>query len=306
MPTRSSDSDAATSTALDILRNRGDAPRIHRNAILLLTAKNDDIRALRNIVKTYLAWDSIINTDRRIERLAGDRLQQAVTTVRSTKTQMLQALVRAYRWGMAPSQANPQEASYDFSTFPINTAESGDIVDCAFKKFIEEEALVDEISSSALESMLQRVVWSSPNHSDHIGVDNLWELMTQNVYLHRLRNRDVLIRCVAQGVLERKFGCAEAYNGDKYEGMCFGEPMPHLSFTDPGSEVLVTPEMAQLVLEESGPTDPDPDDPPPADPDEDPEPGPTPLPTGPKRIVCNENIARTTSLLIMSTSCAMR
>ena len=299
---RSSDSDEATPTSLDILLNRGDAPRIHRNAILFLTAKNDDIRALRNIVKTYLAWDSIINTDRRIERLTGDRLQQAMNTVRSTKTQLSQALIRAYRWGMAPSQANPQEAIYDFSTFLINTAETGDIVDSAFKKFIEEEALVDEISSSALESMLQRYVWNSPNHSDHIGVDTLWELMTRNVYLHRLRNRDVLIRCVAQGVLESKFGCAEAYDDEKYEGMHFGKSMSPLLLTDAGSMLLVTPEMAQLVLEETSPTDldpspePDPDDPLPTDPDEDPDPDPTPTPPGPKRIVVTKTLQDNISL----------
>ena len=34
LPSRSSDSDEATPTAQDILLNRGDAPRIHRNAIL--------------------------------------------------------------------------------------------------------------------------------------------------------------------------------------------------------------------------------------------------------------------------------
>lgn len=291
---RSSDSDGATPTARGILLNRGDAPRIHRNAILFLTAKNDDIRALRNIVKTYLAWDSIINTDRRIERLTGDRLQQAINTARSAKTQLSQALLRAYRWGMAPSQKNPQQASYDFSTFLINTAESGDIVDSAFRKFIEEEALVDEISPSALESMLQRYVWSSPNYSDHIGVDNLWELMTRNVYLHRLRNREVLIRCVADGVLESKFGCAGAFKDEKYEGMRFGESMPHLLLTDAGSMILVTPEMAQLVIEEA-PTH-DPDDTSDTGTDEESEPEPAPSPSGPKRIVVTKTMQGNISL----------
>ena len=294
LPSRSSDSDEATPIAQDILLNRGEAPRIRRNAILFLTAKNDDIRALRNIVKTYLAWDSIINTDRRIESLTGDRLQQAVNTVRSAKTQLSQALVRAYRWGMAPSQANPQEASYGMSPFPINTAESGNIVDSAFRKFIEEEALVDEISHTALDSMLQRYVWSSPIYSDHIGVDNLWELMARNVYLHRLRNKDVLVRCVAQGVLERKFGCAEAYNGEKYEGMRFGELMSHLLLTDPSPRVLVTPEMAQLVVEETSPTGPVPA--PTPDPDAKPQPEPPPSPPGPKRIVVTKTMQDNISL----------
>ena len=98
--------------------------------------------------------------------------------------------------------------------------------------------------------MLQQYVWSSPNYSDHIGVDNLWELMTRNVYLHRLRNKNVLLKCIAQGVSEGRFGYAETYNDEKYEGMCFGESMPDSSFADPGSGLLVNPEMAQLVIEE--------------------------------------------------------
>ena len=147
---------------------------------------------------------------------------------------------------------------------------------------------------TALDSMLQRYVWSSPSYSDHIGVDNLWELMARNVYLHRLRNKDVLIRCVAQGVLERKFGCAEAYNGEKYEGMCFGESMSHLLLTDPSPRVLVTPEMAQLVVEETSPTGPVPA--PTPDPDAKPQPEPPPSPPGPKRIVVTKTMQDNISL----------
>ena len=78
--------------------------------------------------------------------------------------------------------------------------------------------------------------------------------MTRNVYLHRLRSKDVLIKCIAQGVSEGRFGYAETYKSEEYEAMCFGERMPNLSFTDPGSGVLVTPEMAQLVIEEGAPS----------------------------------------------------
>ena len=57
-----------------------------------------------------------------------------------------------------------------------------------------------------------------------------------------LRNKDVLVRCITQGVSERKFGYAEAYSGEEYEGMCFGEPTYlGLLLTDHDSGVLVTP-----------------------------------------------------------------
>ena len=204
MPNRSRENDEAAAAAQDILLNRGDALRIHRNALLFLAARNDEIRSLRSSAKTYLAWHSILNGDRRVANLTGDRLNQASSSLRGADRQLSEALVRAYRWVMVPSQENPQRADYGLSVFQTNPANTGDIVDSALGQLIEAEVLVDEISPSALVSMLQQYVWSSPNYSDHIGVDNLWELMTRNVYLHRLRNKEILIKCIAQGVSGRQ------------------------------------------------------------------------------------------------------
>ena len=296
LPTRSSDNDEATPAAQDIILNRGDAPRIHRNALLFLTAKNDEIRTLRNIVRTYLAWDSIINGEGRLENLTGNRRSQAVNSLRGAERQLSEAVVRAYRWAMAPSQENPQQADYRLFPFPTNAPDSGDIVDSAFQKFIEEEVLVDEISPSALVSMLRQYVWSSEHYSDHIDVDKLWELMTGNVYLHRLRNRDVLIKCITQGVPERKFGYAETYNGEEYEGLCFGETTSNLLLGYASSGVLITPEMAQLVIEET--TGPDPRSSVDDDSTEsgvDTPPDPTP-PAGSQRIVVTKTIQNDISL----------
>ena len=297
LPNRSRENDEAAAAAQDILLNRGEAPRIHRNALLFLAARNDEIRSLRSSARTYLAWHSILNGDRRVANLTGDRLNQASSSLRGADRQLSEALVRAYRWAMAPSQENPQRADYGLSVFQTNPTDTGDIVDSALGHLIKAEVLVDEISPSALVSMLQQYVWSSPNYSDHIGVDNLWELMTRNVYLHRLRNRNVLLKCIAEGVSEGRFGYAETYNDEKYEGMCFGESMPYPSSTDSGSGLLVAPEMAQLVIEEGSPIiapDPSPivvpDDPP-----VDPLPDPTP-PAGPKRIVVTKTIQNDISL----------
>ena len=292
LPNRSRESDEAAASAQDILLHRGDAPRIHRNALLFLAARNDEIRALKNSVKTYLAWDSILNGDRRIVSLNGDRRSQAVNSLRRAETELDTSLVRAYRWAMAPSQETPQRADYQLSTFPTNAAETGNIVDSAYQKFIEEEVLVDEISPSAFVSMLEQYVWSNQNYRDHILIDKLWELITGNVYLHRLKNRDVLLKCLAQGVEEGRFGYVEAYNGTEYQGICFKKPMPNPLFTDPGSGFLVHPEMTKLVIKEVPPIV-LPDAPPDVAPDPSPvgpSPDPTPPPAGPKRIVVTKTI----------------
>ena len=291
LPNRSRENDEAAAAAQDILLNRGDAPRIHRNALLFLAARNDEVRTLRSSARTYLAWHSILNGERSIENLTGDRYSQATNSLRSAERQLSEALVRAYRWAMVPSQENPQRADYGLSIFQANPADTGDIADSALGQLIQAEVLVDEISPSALTTMLQQYVWSSQNYSDHIGVDNLWELMTRNVYLHRLRSKDVLIKCIAEGVSKGKFGYAETYNGEEYEGMCFGESMSYSSSTDSDSGLLVTPEMAQLVIEEASPIiDPDPS--PIVVPDDSPVdlPPDPPLLSGPKHIV----VTRTT------------
>ena len=302
LPNRSRENDEAAAAAQDILLNRGDALRIHRNALLFLAARNDEVRTLRSSARTYLAWHSILNGDRRLTNLTGDRLNQANGSLRSADRQLAEALVRAYRWAMAPSQENPQRADYGLSPFQTNPTETGDIVDSALGQLIEAEVLVDEISPSALVNMLQQYVWSSPNYSDHIGVDNLWELMTRNVYLHRLRSKDVLIKCIVQGVSDGKFGYAEAYNSEEYEGFCFGEPMPYPSSTDPGLGLLVALEMAQLVIEETSPII-DPDHLPDVDPDdsftngtEEDSPPDLPLSAGPKQIVVTKTIQNDISL----------
>ncbi len=299
LPNRSRENDEAAAAALNILLNRGDAPRIHRNALLFLAARNDEIRALKSSVKTYLAWDSILNGDRRILSLTGNRASQTVNSLRSAERELYTSLVRAYRWAMAPSQEDPQQADYALSTFQTNATETGDIVDSAFQKFIQEEVLVDEISPIALVRVLERYVWSHQNYSDHIPIDKLWALMTGNVYLHRLRNRDVLLKCITQGVSESKFGYATGYNGKEYEGMCFGKSM---SFTDADSGLLVHPEMAQLIIKEGppviGPDPPpevDPNNSSTTDPDVEPPPDPTP-PAGPKRIVVTKTIQNDISL----------
>ena len=294
LPNRSRENDEAAAAAQDILLNRGDAPRIHRNALLFLAGRNDEIRALRSSARTYRAWHSILNGERRIPNLTGDRLNQASSSLRSADRQLTEALVRAYRWAMAPSQENPQRADYELSLFQTNPTDTGDIVDSALGQLIESEVLIDQISPSALGSMLQQYVWSSEQYSDHIDVDNLWELMTRNVYLHRLKNKNVLIKCIVEGVAEGTFGYAETYNGEEYEGLCFDESM---SSTDPSSGLLVAPEMAQLLIEEGSPIiGPTPgDDPDNTDPDGDPQPDPTP-PAGPKRIVVTKTIQNDISL----------
>ena len=173
LPSRTTEEDLAGPAALDILQNKGDSPRFRRNTLLFLTAKRDEIRHLRNQVRTYLAWDSIVNGERRILNLAGGRLGQARAAVSNADSDVATALVGAYRWAMAPIQDDPQKAEYRFSERQTAASVSGEIFQSAFDKFVEGEELVLNIAPSALTTMLRQYVWNSEDAADHLGVGSL-------------------------------------------------------------------------------------------------------------------------------------
>ena len=225
LPSRSGETDAAMPEALKVLQYRGDSLRFRRNTLLFLTAKRDEVRNLRNEVKKYLAWDSIANGDTRIPNLAGERRGQVVAAIRQADSRVGVALIRAYRWALAPVQSDPQRAEYHLSQAHTNAADTGEIFRSAFDKFVEDEALVDVISPTSLTSMLQQYVWNEEDSSDHFNIGKLWDLMVSNVYMHRLRDRTVLGNCIRQGVEQGSFGYAEGYDGKGYNGLRYGESM---------------------------------------------------------------------------------
>ena len=253
---RASEPDDATPEAKRILSNRGDVSRVRKNTLLFLAARKDEVRNLYRAVRNYLAWTSIHSGDRRIENLGGDRQKQVVDSVRQYASEVRSALVNAYRWAMAPYQPDPQNSSeFDMNPWPISAQDTGQIIESAFAKFIEEEALVASLSPAALQAMLQQYIWKS---NDHITIEQLWDIMTANVYMHRLTDKAVLVDCIRRGVPEAAFGYAQGYNADADtnpygDDMRFAEPMDGGLFgiADPErGGLLVSPEMARIVKEE--------------------------------------------------------
>ena len=83
LPSRSAEDDHAETFALDLLRNRGDAPRIHKNSLLFLAARRDEVRLLDTAVRNLLAWQSISTGERSLDNLAGARRTQVYNSVQA-------------------------------------------------------------------------------------------------------------------------------------------------------------------------------------------------------------------------------
>lgn len=241
LPSRAAESDDATPTALHILRQCANAERTHRNTLLFLTAKTDDIRTLKIHARDYLAWESILSGERRVQNLAGERLQQAQASLRRAEELIRSTIPKAYRWAIAPAQLDPQVT--EFQMFPEQTRilENGDIVESAFDTFKGKEALIEYETPESLNALLTEYVW---DNSDCIGIEALWKMMTQHVYMPRLRNREVLTNAIKEGVLNGTFGYADNYDAEQqaYQGLCFSQPVSTIN----PSGLIVKPDIAGL------------------------------------------------------------
>ena len=309
LPTRSQETDTAGPEALRIVQWRGDAPRTRRNTLLFLTSKRDEVRNLRNEVRRHLAWDSVVNGITKLPGLASDRLSQATANVRSTETAVRGSLVRAYRWALAPVQRDPQKAEYELNQTLIEANDSGEIIGRTFSKLVEEEALVESITPAALDSMLQQYAWNREDTSHHIGIDPLWDLLTNNVYLHRLKDKSVLLECIVRGVEQGSFGYATGRDGEKYSGLRYRESLADTEsvITERNIGFLVQPDVAARQKDEEQGEVPGDDGQGRTSPGgtaesgpnrekESPSPTPPPLPTGPRLITARKTTGANLSL----------
>ena len=210
---RTRDSDEATPMAERFLRFCGNETtlRRYRNTMLFLAAKREDLNELKRAIRPYLAWYSIINGERRIQNLKGDRRRQAAASLTASGSEVGNALVKAYRWALAPAQPHPRLDEYQWIHFDTGVGRDGKIVESAFLGFVKEEVLIENIAPATLARTLKEYVWDNPNYGDHIRIDTLWDLLGKHVYLPRLKNMGVLLTCIKQGVPENAFGYAESY-----------------------------------------------------------------------------------------------
>lgn len=254
LASREKDDDTAHPTALNILKYSGDdeKQRIFKNTLLFITAKRDDVRELRNLVKNYLAWNSIMSGDdihNKVPNLVDTRFDQTKGNLESADDAIDTTLFKAYRWGLVPIQHDAQKSEYDFSDVSTKT-DNPRIASRMREQFIADDTVIKKIDPSVFSGKLQQYIWSSDTYQEHIEIDTLWELMAQNVYMPRLRDRGVLSTCIKEGILTGTFGFAHAYTDGDYVNFRFEENVGALRIEKGTTAILINPELAKIIKEE--------------------------------------------------------
>ena len=257
-PSRSADRDTASETAKLFLSYCADDVRRSRpNTLLFLAASSDGVREMRTIARRFIAWDSIINGPRRLSNLTGDRRSQSNEQQKTADSGLQTSLSHAYRWTMAPSQPDPQNASYDTDNWRQITPQP-DVAANALQRFVSDDLLADPLAPDALGRRLQERFWNDPRPRYHATIDELWAQLTRNVHLGlRIRNRQVLEQCLAKGLTSGIFARADRYDDQtgQYVNLSLGldeDQVVRSAQTLNGSTLIVEPGMAQILLEEMG------------------------------------------------------
>lgn len=217
-------SNSLTSTALskviEILNNRGTAPRTFRNMLAFVAPDQELMSFLRQEVKRYLAWKSIKedSEDLNLDTTQIRETQNNLYRVNRTVSDQIQ---EAYRWLLIPNI----DKSVDLKTINWdikNIAGGSDsIVLKAAKAMQQAGHLISAWAPLLLKMELDNLLW---REQEHIQIKQLWDFLATYCYLPRLANEGVLMEAIQNGVKSAElFALAAGLEGERYIDLKFNQ-----------------------------------------------------------------------------------
>jgi hypothetical protein len=204
------------------------------------------LRELEQAVRQYLAWSSIWD-DREVLNLDPFQTRQAVTKRKSAAEAIDLRITEAYQWLLVPGQPGPR-GEVVWTDLKLQGQDS--LAARAVKKLKSEESLLTQMGGVRLRTELDRIpLWTDI----HVSIKHLAEYMARYLYLPRLRDEQVLVAAIQEGVASpvwqaETFAYADAWDEQRqrYQGLRAGETIRAL--LDDRS-LLVKPEAAAHQLE---------------------------------------------------------
>ena len=215
LPARQSERDFATETVRSILSSTGrGAGRVWPNSLLFLAARSDGIRELRATVGLFLAWDGMRNEPALLRDPS--RLQEVVARRTASSEAAQRALLNAYRWVLAPRQADPLRAhEYDLDGW-MQVPSNPSLVQGAVEHFAGADQLV--VANIRPEHLLQAAgsyLWGERSGQQHIRVSDLWSALNRHVYMGlRFVSKDVFFHCLQLGIQQGVFAYSDDYDSE--------------------------------------------------------------------------------------------
>ncbi len=257
---RSAESNAI-SAAQEILEYRGNSPRKYRNMLVFLAPDVDRLPELEEAIRNWLAWTSMQEEEDQLDLTASQK-RQVTKKIDDSEDIIIKRIPETFCHLLVPSQ----EGTGQIEWHPTRL-QGDNIIQRASQKLIRDDAMIVSWSPALLRMEMDKWLWKE---QQHLSTKQIWEYMAQYLYLSRLRDEQVLISAIRDGVgtLTWKdfFAHATAVRDDgSYMGLMMAtNPTINLD----GQSVLVKPDVAQkqrdkeLSEEEKPPYTPQPVSPP--------------------------------------------
>ena len=191
--TNRDDKSPARRESAAILDSRGGSPRNFRNTLVFLAGDVNRLRELEQSVRQYLAWLSIWD-DRVTLNLDQFQTRQAETKRKSADEAIDLRITEAYQWLLVPGQPDPKG---EVAWTDLKLQGQDKLATRAAKKLKNEESLVTQMGGVRLRTELDRIpLWTG----NHVSIKQLAEYMARYLYLPRLRDEQVLLAAIQEGV----------------------------------------------------------------------------------------------------------
>jgi len=253
-------SNPALSEAEAILNSRGNSPRLYRNTLVFLAADRARLEELTQATRFFIAWQSI---EEDAEKLNLDNHQsRQATTQRENWNRTVDARIsETFQWLLVPTQPSAQ-ANLEWMNLRLTGQDT--LAIRASKKLRNESQMVSQYAPSLLRGDMDKIpLW----RGEHVAVSQLLEDYARYPYLQRVRNSEVILAAIRDGLglttwATDSFGYADSWHETKarYVGLVAGRI---ISIAADSTGLLVKPAVAARQLAAEAASAAIPADPPP-------------------------------------------
>ena len=221
-------SSIAVRAAQEVL-DRGGAGRSSRNMLVFLAADQGKWNDLKQAARLELAWESVVKDIReRVLVVETTEEDQAKKKLEAAKRTVQDQIPECYMWLLVPEQATPVQGQKipDVEIREYRLQGNEPLAIRASKRMVKDELLIREMAGTRLRHELDQIpLW----RGDAVSVKQLVEDFASHIYLPRVRNTQVLLNAIEDGVKSfswdvETFAYADGFdkNTNRYLGLVGG------------------------------------------------------------------------------------
>ncbi len=249
----------AVEQAQKVLDTRGNSPRLYKNTVVFLAADRARLLELDEAVRYFLAWQSIeldAQSDPPSLNLDNFQKRQTATQKANADATAKARIPETFHWLLVPTQPDPKVSKVEWQATRLQGQDP--LAVRVSKKLRNDGALALQYGSTLLRQDLDRIpLWRLPasggqTGGSHVAVKQIIEDFAQYLYLQRLKDPDVLLNAVRDGVnlvtwATDSFAYAEGWDEGKkrYVGLQAGRLV---AIGRDSTGLLVKPDVAEAQM----------------------------------------------------------